>query len=315
MSRRIYRLNHDFFANGVVDEATAYVAGFHAADGHATKHVLRFLLSEKDYAHLELIRDVLQSDCPITRRDVVSFGKPTRMARLTVCSLVLCRDIGRMGLGGRKTDRCVPPPMRPELRRHFFRGVVDGDGTVCAKRNSISLCGNEQMTKAFSAFVSAEVEHPYHDPIRRRRNGQLTNCWEVAYGGAWLAPRVAKLLYGDCTVSLGRKREAALKVMEAKSRLRDWSYLTSEQVRAAVGDGSNVKRSARTLGMSGQTLRSICGRMGIALPQRRTPTAGIDARTMEELMTRFGSTARVAEHLGVNHAAVSQRRKLLGLRA
>lgn len=121
------------------DELTplsAYWLGFLMADGCVTRQSegrslrLTLRLSVKDRAHLERFRDWIGSAHTIYEKEHADpAGKTQRSCCLQISSEPLCTALGKWGVVPRKTTRENP---NPELlnNRDFWRGCVDGDGSV-----------------------------------------------------------------------------------------------------------------------------------------------------------------------------------------
>lgn len=122
-------LNHEAF--DIVTNDAAYWIGFLFADGSVIKQQkgapqVQLRLSEIDRGHLEKFRQFLASTHVITTSPPGNFGgyRSRASARYAVTSRRLAGRLLEMGR--------YEGPIASELAasRHFWRGVVDGDGGI-----------------------------------------------------------------------------------------------------------------------------------------------------------------------------------------
>lgn len=122
-----YTVNSHFF-DEITTEAQAYVLGFILSDGHVSKgnHIM-FTIHKEDADILEKIRDAVGSTHSI---------KPTRekYVSLNIASKVMADRLREIGLDNHKTFSLdiekVIQVVPDHLRRHFIRGMFDGDGSI-----------------------------------------------------------------------------------------------------------------------------------------------------------------------------------------
>lgn len=87
--------------------------------------------------------------------------------------------------------------------RHFWRGVVDGDGSLFYTKGSlkVSLCGSKEVLEGFNTFCQINCFTKPRKLDRTKTEDFFTMC----YWGEE-AMRIAKLLYDNCTLYLERKK-------------------------------------------------------------------------------------------------------------
>lgn len=95
--------------------------------------------------------------------------------------------------------------------RHFWRGVVDGDGSLFYTKGSlkVSLCGSKEVLEGFNTFCQINCFTKPRKLDRTKTEDFFTMC----YWGEE-AMRIAELLYSDCTLFLIRKKEKLVKALE-----------------------------------------------------------------------------------------------------
>jgi len=205
-----YTVNGSAF--DTVTQESAYWVGFMMADGdvHYPKAgnspSLGATVQTADRAHLELFREFLS----YTGKVYHGRGK----SRLQVCSRDLVEALSKFGVLPRKS--LTAKAIGLENDRHFWRGVVDGDGHVSAGRRGrpcrlICLAGSRNLLEQFADFVRAVAggERPKLYPH--------SNIFQLyLYGDR--ASRVAEVLYDGCSVALARKLAQAEKMFGLRGR-------------------------------------------------------------------------------------------------
>ena len=216
--RRTLPVDAAFF--DVIDtEAKAYWLGFLTADGFVGQRSVVLILKGEDAGHVAMFRDALGAGHAITATTRAAFGGVFAQVRCKVTSARLCRALQARGLG-RSGNRTVRPwaDVPSGLVRHFWRGMVDGDGSVGwlrAKRGTqatIHLCGIEHDVAAFAAFLA-----PATGSSSRPRREPDRDLWTVRMGGNRVVSRAVRSLYQGATIALSRKAEIARRIMEARN--------------------------------------------------------------------------------------------------
>lgn len=192
----------------LTDDA-AYWIGFLMADGCISQECaskgrrLMVRLSVKDRGHLERFRTWLGSGHAIYEKDHVDpAGATQRTCCLQVGSDPLCAALARWGVVERKTGHEVPhADLLPN--RHFWRGCVDGDGSVYASAARIYLSGGETIIRLWGEFCLRRVGKAADV---RQHFGTVggRGCWVGSLNGA-AARRMCVLLYRPGDTFLPRK--------------------------------------------------------------------------------------------------------------
>ena len=129
-------------------------------------------------------------------------------------SIVLVRALGALGVTPRKSATAEPWDGPVRLMRHYWRGMVDGDGGLSLRPPGrpgsprqwcIHLAGSRACVEAFARWAS-DICGSRAQP---RPYSHSRNCWYWVAGGNRMTPLVVRELYGDCTVSLNRKQALA----------------------------------------------------------------------------------------------------------
>ena len=149
---RRWPLRHDAFADMENPEA-AYWAGFLLADGTIAKSGrVTLALKETDRHHIQAWLDFLGAGATPVRID-------SPKARAQVSSRRLSGDLIRHGLVVRKTYADAPASEVLASQASFWRGMVDGDGTIMPPKGKhgpvLSLVGSAKVMEQYATFVSA----------------------------------------------------------------------------------------------------------------------------------------------------------------
>lgn len=144
--RRIHCFNEDYFHN-INSQNKAYILGFLMADGCICKSTkdkqypdrLIINISHKDRCILEFIKEELECDYEIKDYIPINTYSNNMMSSLTINSTKMCADLIKLGIIPNKTGYEVFPNIRKNLRRHFIRGFLDGDGWITNSNNSFTL--------------------------------------------------------------------------------------------------------------------------------------------------------------------------------
>lgn len=210
-AQAVHPLRHDAF--DVLTPDAAYWIGFLFADGSVVRNyrrspVVSVGLSELDHTHLVKLRTFLGSGHAITFIAPRTTGRytchPTYIFRVT--SSRIADQLLRLGrYEGPVDDELV-------ISRDFWRGVVDGDGTLSVSQTGrvrIGLVGERRLLEAFNVFLQAN-DLPARSIYPDRRVWQLT-----ASGSA--ATRIINHLYRDAPVALDRKAHKADMIINSAS--------------------------------------------------------------------------------------------------
>ncbi len=194
----------------VIDtEEKAYWIGFLTADGCITKGKqsgdsprVTINLGKQDYGHLVKFKQALQATQKISESE--------HSCSFTIYSTEMVKDLAMHGILPRKTFSTKPVQIAPNLERHYWRGVIDGDGTFSKNGGEMRLYGDYDVVVSFQSFVLSHCSQ-VHGKILKADNicnfmikKQATHC-------------MLEILYGNATVFLDRKFERAQKILTCSS--------------------------------------------------------------------------------------------------
>lgn len=150
-----HALNCQYFDN-IDSPEKAYWLGFIAADGNVYRNMFQIDLKASDHGHLVKLRDALGSSHPVTTRTSVKNGVEHEQARLAISNVRLVAALARLGITERKSQTCAPWSGPSELLSHYWRGVIDGDGSIgpSGVAFQVAINGSRSMCQAFLTWVN-----------------------------------------------------------------------------------------------------------------------------------------------------------------
>jgi Mor family transcriptional regulator len=196
---------NDIFFSKIDSEEKAYWLGFFAADGNVSKigYRVQISLSKKDRAHVELFKKHIGAVSEV-RDDARGFST------LSFKNKVFWNNVCNAGIGPNKTLDLKKPKVIQELDKHFWRGMIDGDGCIPelsragSGRYVVELVGTKDICQSFLDYCGE---------IYGYKCGSLINykTWFKASLEGQSAKMVLSDLYGGATVFLQRKMDLAMR--------------------------------------------------------------------------------------------------------
>jgi Helix-turn-helix domain of resolvase len=219
--RRKYRYRADLFAEPLTDPEL-WLFGLLMADGNVNRRGARITLglSARDLDAVNTARRVAGSDAPIAiheRSRVNPLGiRSGAMAVWELYSRDVVARVTALGMAPGKsyrTDVHVPPTVA--LSPSFWRGLIDGDGTVRLNRSRtgdktrerpwMQVLGSRALLEQWRAFVVASIGGPAPG-LRPVPGTTVLHASTLTCSRAW---DMVEILYGQGGPALERKREAA----------------------------------------------------------------------------------------------------------
>lgn len=191
----------------------AYWLGFIGADGcvrrvGANALRLQVKLARKDRAHLLILHKAIRAARPVRDFEAMSKGKVRPYSILDVCSTRLCEALVSHGIVPRKTNALEPWGGPEHLMPHYWRGLIDGDGSITINHNGVyvSFVGSESVVRGFLAWA-----HEVCGTNSQPRQGTMGNrrYWTTQIGGTVRILSLLAALYDDAPVALARKKALA----------------------------------------------------------------------------------------------------------
>lgn len=222
---RGFTINHDCFTDFSREE-DSYWYGFLLADGCISNGIVSLSLKPSDRYFVEAFKEYSGGSGKV--RDVTSFNKSVqkeyKFCSFSVKDLKLEERLTAQGFEPRKSCKELPPTFLTYTKsdRHFWRGVIDGDGYIRKDVNNpeINLVGSLVLLESFRKFCEAVTDVKRDKLIRQRPNSELHL---ISYFGAE-AIKVMSVLWSDYSLCLKRKEEIVKSVIEhRKGKLKHGS--------------------------------------------------------------------------------------------
>jgi len=268
----------------VIDtEARAYWLGMLAADGCVERgnHCISLALKDEDGEHVASFLRCVGSPQPPRRK--VKHGVDGREFvswSAALYSKAMFEDLAQYNIVPAKSliakpvdDSLIPAG----LRRHYWRGVVDGDGTLSRRNDhgwSVSLCGTLAMCEGFRSFAN---DNGARGGCIVRSKNHPHPFYSASFRGSACPFDVANLLYSGATVALPRKAERARLLLsgERKCRWRSWPTRTElDAMMERLGAWPKVAAELKTSAGGLWRIRKSLGYpVGHHVPDRTKPWA------------------------------------------
>ena len=205
--RRTYDLDEHYF-DQIDTPEKAYWLGFIAGDGCVSDDgCLTVALAAVDAGHLESLASALRTTSPVRHTLNSARGRTFKRASLAVYSRYMTQALGRHGILPRKSLTLEPWDGPADLLQHYWRGLVDADGTIGKEPSwRVALVGTRPIVAAFGDWAQGIAPTSTAQP---RPRGKI---WRFSVNGRVAARSIVQVLYSDCTAALPRKaaRAAAL---------------------------------------------------------------------------------------------------------
>lgn len=217
-----YTFNHSFFET-IDTEAKAYFLGLLVADGCLSDIEVIIELASKDRHIIEKFVSCLEGNNKIhdKRKATTNYlNRESFTSRLNLRSDKMIKDLNNLGLERRKSYNTIIPKIPEPLEKHFWRGLLDGDGhisfyqsnykTKLANNKSkcygyktleVGICGHINTMNAFVEFLNKHnIETPgiRPDSAIYQVRVKTKDC-----------PKFLELIYTDSDPELCLKRKHA----------------------------------------------------------------------------------------------------------
>lgn len=221
--RRSYSFDETAF--NVISEESAYWAGVMMADGsvsYSKKEVHAPLVhlgfKRSDEGHLLKFKVFLKSNHPIfhkmSRHKIHNPEKKHPFSSVSIRSHRLAQALAKLGVVPGKTFR-TEARSGLENDRHFWRGVVDGDGCISSFKShngkldypQLFALGSKRLMDQFVSFVGRIVDT--ESVPRKVKNARIFRVHLTCSKAA----SVIRHLYENSTISLDRKYVRADAIM------------------------------------------------------------------------------------------------------
>ena len=198
--------NYTYFDN-YSNEGCAYFYGLLLADGNLHKGTLQIGLHRQDRYILETLKQELNlSTVNVNDHDLLvrRTGNVSQVSSLRVMDLRIVESLRRLGFSERKSGKEKLPEVF-KFNSHFWRGMVDGDGTigVQGQRVTVGLVGSKELCEGFLNF--AKTFSPNIKTKVRKVAGTVVYTVRITKKSTCIA--ILTAMYSGSTFHLTRKHE------------------------------------------------------------------------------------------------------------
>ena len=184
-----------------LNEESEYWLGYLFADGNVSENTrgLVLNLTSIDKEHIYKFKDFLDFKGAITKSEAFKVNKITTAYTLKISCTLFVKELSKYNLLPRKsTEELVPDCLKSS--RHFWRGMVDGDGWITNNASDIriGLCGSLDVVGKFNAYIKSvlDINSHYIKP-----HGKIY----VTYYNNKDAHMIVKHIYKNSSIYLDRK--------------------------------------------------------------------------------------------------------------
>ena len=197
------------------DEKQLYYYGLLLADGNLHKNVVSIILKYCDAPILEPLAEYFGEGYTVQKKVV----RGEDYARLSIAHYRVTENLVKQGFEPAKSMKERIPNFYDESynMRHFWRGFVDGDGTVRFPNNvrDVRLLGSKEIIDGFISFVE---KYGNCDKRLAVKHPTIKGCYTIQYNGKD-ASEIAYILYSDCNIALERKWNNAKELIKFRGIL------------------------------------------------------------------------------------------------
>lgn len=196
----------------------AYLIGLAQTDGNLYAGVGekgRFTLeiSERDESILYELQKIIPVYSSITHRTrTTNFSKCAKSASLCVSNRYYREALVESGITYGKKSTTIAPPKVPFSKPNYFRGVIDGDGSLGITGNGFPflslVTASQELATVYLEFIT-EITGITKSPKRNNRDGVFNI---VLYKEQ--AQQLAKALYSHGGLSIRRKQDKFVQLMQ-----------------------------------------------------------------------------------------------------
>jgi len=207
INSRKYHVDHNYFKE-IDNEEKAYWLGFIYADGYISSaeksKKIGISLSDVDKEHLQKFNKSINSDYPIKEYTSESgYSVGNKYCRTLITSENLYDDLLRHGVYEHKSLILNPPNITDDLKRHFIRGYLDGDGTISHNGNSyyVGFVGTKMMLEWIYEYAK-ENNIKFNFRIEKRKEECEAYSFKIHGYNAY---KFLEKIYSDSSIYLNRK--------------------------------------------------------------------------------------------------------------
>lgn len=224
---RKYQFNEHYF--DIIDnEHKSYWLGFIYADGYHNleRYSLTINLQERDIDILwEFYKDI---ECEKIVNRYYNSDYKKFYANISVQHPHLSETLLKQGVPTNKSFKIIFPSddiVPYELKRHFIRGYLDGDGCISVPKDkskvSWSIIGNYNFLNGLKKYIEENI---YDYKLNLIKHSQ-SNIYSISKGGRFVAEIFLDWIYKDATIFLQRKYDKYLEIKKYNKEMKNMKNL------------------------------------------------------------------------------------------
>jgi len=262
-----------------ITDDSAYWIGFLLADGNVSHNTVTINLKTSDRLHLEKFRDFMGGN------QVIGLKKDPRVSGYAFGSIKVTKDLANWNIVPKKSLIAKP---HPELIKnpHFWRGVIDGDGSI--HKTSVSLVGTEAVCQGFLDFAAYYIK--INTCVKKCKD---KNLYYVRLNtGRKQSVALMKVLYENAPTFLERKRDLALESIQ-RVEVGTGKWVTIDGVTY-----KSIDEAKKTLGLTGEMVKRFASgdmtRNKVVVP---VTINGVEYASKTEAMEKLGVSFQKLESI------------------
>lgn len=236
----------------------AYFLGFIVSDGSISKKTNRlvFTINSKDDYILEEFKKDINSSNLIRRSKVLDkrTKKITDSTTFQVSSKKIKLDLENKGITAYKSLKFEFPKNIPDnLLKHFFRGMMDGDGYISKTKARFSLISTLEFLNKFNEILFSNSGKIYE--INKEKN-----VYKLLIQNSGTCLDFLNYIYSDANIFLERKYDNYLKIIDFTNNLKRKSIIKEVIVKKddkIINIFESLVECAKHIGISASRLCTI----------------------------------------------------------
>ena len=195
------------------NEFLSYFIGFLQTDGYIHRKYVSIEINDIDVHILNKFQENLGGTVRYRTRNT-NFKKNSRLAAWRKGSVDFVKELNKIGLPcGKKSKSAYPITIDKDLKRHYIRGLIDGDGSLLISSDNIPMIGFTTASDKMSEFYISWLRNIGIN-VNIHKN-KRDNIWNIAVTRE-KAQQVSHILYDNCLISLNRKQKKSQEITSWK---------------------------------------------------------------------------------------------------
>ena len=229
-------------------EEKSYIYGLLLSDGslklayeNTLSGTMTLEVSERDEDIIDKLCNIIPVSTKRRRTRDTNFKENYSAVSFNISRRVFIEEMVDFGFVKEKKSYNARPPIQEYDKNAFWRGMMDGDGSLGIRKNSkgkleayLSLTTKSEIIKdEFCKYLQSITGHKYN-PKRNKRD----DIYNIGCGG-YTACKILQEIYRDATIYLNRKHQKYLECIDWKMQNSVPKRNTSGVVGVGINRGLN----------------------------------------------------------------------------